>query len=215
MTTGNAIVKAPTGSGKTEAALLWAQRNQSSNGRLFYALPYTASINAMYRRLGQGPSSNRNGLFGANNVGLLHSKATAALYTLLEGMKDDCSCLDRQETARALADLAREIWFPIRVCTPHQIIRYILRGKGWEGMLAEFPNACFIFDEVHAYDPRVVGLILAAARLLAGWGARFLFISATLPTFLENLIRSVLGCRWFSRMKRGREIARSYAASVT
>ena len=126
-------------------------------------------------------------------MGLLHSKATAALYTLLESTKDDCSCLDRQETARALADLAREIWFPIRVCTPHQIIRYILRGKGWESMLAEFPNACFIFDEVHAYDPRVVGLTLATARLLAGWGARCLFLSATLPRFLEDLIRRVLG----------------------
>jgi CRISPR-associated endonuclease/helicase Cas3 len=192
-TTGSAIIRAPTGSGKTEAALLWAQRNQSANGRLFYVLPYTASINAMYRRLGPGISADRPGVFGADNVGLLHSKATAALYTLLEGAKDDCSCLDRQENARALADLAHEIWFPIRVCTPHQIIRYILRGKGWESMLAEFPNACFIFDEVHAYDPRVVGLTLAAARLLAGWGARCLFLSATLPTFLEGLVRRVLG----------------------
>jgi len=192
-TTGSAIIRAPTGSGKTEAALLWAQRNQSGNGRLFYVLPYTASINAMYRRLGQGTSPDRPGVFGADNVGLLHSRATAALYALLEGVNDDCSCLDRQENAKALGDLAREIWFPVRVCTPHQIIRYILRGKGWESMLAEFPNACFIFDEVHAYDPRVVGLTLATARLLATWGARCLFLSATLPRFLEDLIRNVLG----------------------
>src|SRR5439155_1766691 len=50
----SAILHAPTGSGKTEAALLWAQKNQVANGRLFYVLPYTASINAMYQRLGPG-----------------------------------------------------------------------------------------------------------------------------------------------------------------
>lgn len=195
-TEGSAILRAPTGSGKTEAALLWAQRNQQSKGRLFYVLPYTASINAMYRRLGPGVSPTRGGIFGANNVGLLHARATAALYNMLESDRDACSRLDRQknqENAKTLSNLAHEMWFPIRVCTPHQILRYILRGKGWETMLAEFPNACFIFDEVHAYDPRVVGLTLATAKLLSCWRGRSLFLSATLPEFLESLIREAIG----------------------
>ncbi|HEY1248708.1 MAG TPA: CRISPR-associated endonuclease Cas3'', partial [Nitrososphaera sp.] len=34
---GSLILQAPTGSGKTEAALLWAATNQQLNGRLFYA----------------------------------------------------------------------------------------------------------------------------------------------------------------------------------
>jgi hypothetical protein len=42
-------------------------------------------------------------------------------------------------------------------------------------------------------DPRVVGLTLATARLLATWGAPCLFLFATLPRFLEDLIRNVLG----------------------
>jgi CRISPR-associated endonuclease/helicase Cas3 len=192
-TRGSGILRAPTGSGKTEAALLWAQQNQQPNGRLFYILPYTASINAMYKRLGPGISPTHPGIFGSGNVGLLHSRATAALYSMLEASGDHCSKLDRQVTAKALTGLAREIWFPIRVCTPHQVLRYMLRGKGWEAMLAEFPNACFIFDEVHAYDPRVVGLTLATARLVTNWGVRCLFLSATLPSFLQDLTRKALG----------------------
>lgn len=192
-TEGSAILRAPTGSGKTEAALLWAQENQRPNGRLFYVLPYTASINAMYRRLGPGVPPCQSGIFSADNVGVLHSKSTSALYSMLESNGEMCSKLDRQENAKALSSLAREMWFPIRVCTPHQILRHILRGKGWESMLAEFPNACFIFDEVHAYDPRVVGLTLATARTVSRWGVRNLFVSATLPRFLEKLIQDAIG----------------------
>lgn len=182
---GSAILRAPTGSGKTEAALLWTQKNQRPNGRLFYILPFTASINAMYRRLTK--------IFSKKNVGLLHYRATAALYGMLEDDEDIASRSARQQRAKALANLAHEIWFPIRVCTPHQILRYTLRGKGWEYMLAEFPNACFIFDEIHAYDPRVVGLTLGSAKLLSQWGVRCLFLSATLPAFLQRLITNTMG----------------------
>jgi len=182
---GSAILRAPTGSGKTEAALLWAQNNQRTNARLFYILPYTASINAMHHRLTK--------IFGGSNVGLLHHRSTSALYGMLESNEDISSRLDKQQTAAALSDLAREIWFPIRICTPHQILRYTLRGKGWEYMLSEFPNACFIFDEIHAYDPRVVGLTLGSARLFKQWGARCFFLSATLPTFLHKLIVKTMG----------------------
>jgi CRISPR-associated endonuclease/helicase Cas3 len=192
-TEGSAILRAPTGSGKTEAALLWAQQNQMPHGRLFYVLPYTASINAMYQRLGPGRDPNMPGTFGAENVGVLHSRAAASLYVMLESSNDDCTRLDSQRNARELASLAREMWYPIRVCTPHQILRYVLRGKGWETMLAEFPAACFIFDEVHAYDPRIVGLTLATAKLVSKWGGRALFLSATLPDFLAKLIQSALG----------------------
>lgn len=175
---GNLILQAPTGSGKTLAALLWAGQNQKRNGRLFYCLPNTASINAMYLRLGK--------YYGKENSGLLHSRAVSSLYSLWE--EDEFSRFVRQRNALLAKSLAKEIWYPIRVCTPHQVLRYTLHGKGWEMMLSEFPNSCFIFDEIHAYDPVITGLVIATAKFLTENNASCLFLSATLPDFIKNII---------------------------
>lgn len=184
-TRGNAILKAPTGAGKTLAALLWASRNQSENGRFFYVLPFTASINAMAQRF--------NEIFGKRNVGVLHHKNADFLFRLME--KDEMSLKLKNQQAKHLKSLAREMYHPIRISTPHQILRFALRGRGWETGLAEFVNSCIVYDEVHAFEPLITGLTLATAKLLQSepFDAKILFTSATIPKFLEKLIRENLG----------------------
>ncbi len=179
-TIGDAILKAPTGSGKTGAALLWAAKNQYPNGRLFYVLPYTASINSMYNRL-------RN-IFPAEAVGILHHKNLAFLYRNMEDEEDQ-----KEESARQRSRLSREIYHPIRVCTPHQILRVALQGKGWEYGITEFRNACFIFDEIHAYDPLITGLTIATIKWLKSLNSNVLFASATIPKNIEELIKKEIG----------------------
>ena len=47
----------------------------------------------------------------------------------------------------------------------------------------EFQNSLVIYDEIHAFQPRIAGLTLATARLLKSLGAKIAFASATFPEF--------------------------------
>ena len=206
---GDAILKAPTGSGKTLAALLWAAHNQVENGRFFYVLPYTASINAMADRLRR--IFNDDAAHERNCVGVLHHRNADYLF---RSMEDDLP-QRRNKSARLLSGLAREMYHPIRVCTPHQILRFALCGRGWELGLAEFHCACFVFDEIHAFEPLLAGLTLATVRLLKRMGARVLFASATIPRFRAERPTTVVRESDFSRRwRREPEGATSRATKV-
>jgi len=183
-TLGHSLLAAPTGSGKTEAALLWASRNQSTSGRIYYVLPYTASINAMYRRF-----TERYG-FGEENVGVLHGKAAYYVYkTMMERQYDRESA---EHFARKAVDLTRKLYRPIKILTPFQIFKALFGVKGWESMISEMAGAVFVFDEIHVYEPHTTALILRSVEYLAGLDAKFLFLSATFPSFLKEKIRTIL-----------------------
>jgi len=56
-------------------------------------------------------------------------------------------------------------------------------------MLSEFPHSVFVFDEIHAYNPKLVGLTMATAKYIVKKRGSVMFLSATLPTFLRRIIR--------------------------
>lgn len=191
---GDVLLYAPTGSGKTEAALCWLTANQRENTRCLYLLPYTASINAMVTRLEK--------VFGKEQVTALHSKTLDFFYERLEDdrgnfydekgirLPNSVAHAQNRHKARSLKSLSKELFYPIKVATPHQILKFALMGKGWEMGLLDFRNACVVVDEFHAYDALLTGLLLATVKWLQSppLCARIFFMSATIPDFLQKLI---------------------------
>lgn len=198
---GDALLVAPTGSGKTEAAVLWAATDaRAPLPRLFYLLPYQASINAMHQRL-QGYAPGR--------VGLQHGRALHALYRGL--LERDIEPSRAVAIARRERSLARLNHPPIRVLTPYQLLKACFRLKGYEAILHDLTDACFIVDEIHAYEAGRLAMILGMARYLSQhFGARWFVMSATLPSLLrEPLLAAFPGAEWveaeselFARFRR-------------
>jgi CRISPR-associated endonuclease/helicase Cas3 len=178
-TEGSVIFAAPTGSGKTEAALLWAAR-QSANGlrvpRIYYVLPFQASMNAMRERLVKT---------FAGHVGLQHGRSRFALYrTFLEDEDSPKLAARKASTAN---NLTRLHYYPIRVLSPYQMLGALYRLKGYESALTDAFGSLFIFDEIHAYEVNRLAIILQMMEYLGrNYGVRFCVMSATFPEILEN-----------------------------
>jgi len=180
------ILVAPTGSGKTEAALMWAC-SQTDRGypvsRIMYMLPYQASMNAMYIRLEK--------IF-RGQIGLEHSRSMLALYrhNLEDG--DDPSIAVRD--ARIQSQLTRLHCQPVKVMSPYQMLKAPYRLKGYELLLSDFVGSAVILDEIHAYEPQRLAQILCTVKYLReALGCRVFVMTATLPGILLRRLEHTLG----------------------
>lgn len=153
---------APTGSGKTEALLLWA----GDGPRILYLLPTQATVNAMWQRL--------QAIYGKEQVGIAHSCA------LLELARDE-------EEPPLDTRLFNHIFAkPITIATLDQYLLAHLHGRHWEIRRTLARYATVLMDEIHAYEPYMLGLLQAA--LESDPPARLAIASATLPSKLCELL---------------------------
>jgi CRISPR-associated endonuclease/helicase Cas3 len=178
---GNAILTAPTGSGKTETSLFWLQ-NQLENrkGRVFYILPFTASINAMFERLEKDVP---------NKIGLLHGKLSA----FIEAKYEDDDFVD-EKYKQEIKEQYKTLVTPFKIATPFQLLKNIFGLKGFEKGLFEWAGGYFIFDEIHAYNPKVFAQIISLLKFATQYlEVRVFIMTATLPSFLRKELEIAIG----------------------
>ena len=152
----NLIIVAQTGMGKTEASLLWAGKTKT-----FFTLPIRVSLNALFNRVHYG--------MGYQNAGLLHGSSASHL---------DENGIEQWEI---INDQSRNFANKLLFTTVDQILKFPFKYKGYEKMFATMTYSKVIIDEIQAYDPWMVAVIIRAIEMIHKIGGQFMIMTATLP----------------------------------
>lgn len=187
-----AIIEAPTGEGKTEAALALARRIAQLHGtdELYYALPTMATSNQMFMRL-QTHLRDRLGL--SINAKLVHGQA----FLIEDGLHIEPLANGANQNMQAsvewFSSKKRALLAPFGVGTIDQAELAALNVRHGMLRLAGLAGKVVIVDEVHAYDTYITTIV---SRLL-GWlrelGCSVILLSATLPLSRRRQLLSAYG----------------------
>lgn len=160
------VIIAPTGSGKTEAALLWLNGEKG-----FYTLPLRVSSNAIYDRIRES--------YSYDNVSLLHSDSMQRYIE--ERSDDDVSAYEKYQRAKMLSA-------PLTVCTVDQLFKFVYKALGTEIFAATLKYSKVIIDEIQSYSPRVIATIIYGLKTITEMGGHFAIITATFPPIIQHFM---------------------------
>jgi len=161
------IVTASTGAGKTDFLL------RRCTGRVFYTLPFTASINAMFERIKKDTEKDNEYI----DIRVLHS----------------ASKIQEKRGIRELKLIQSHFGASIKVLTPHQLACIAFGTNGYESVLLDLRDCDVILDETHTYSDNIQGIVLKIIEMLKSINCKIHIGTATLPTALYNKILEILG----------------------
>lgn len=193
---GIMILELPTGSGKTEAALMAADifaYKSGANG-FFFGLPTQATSNAILPRIEDWVTKKESNHFENYVLQLAHGKANLnknyKAWTELEGYSER-SWYGGTKT-KILSDFV--------VGTIDNFLLMSLKSKHLALRHLGFSKKVVILDEAHAYDIFMSTYMYQSIKWLAAYGVPVIILSATLPSDKrEKLVRSYmkgLGIKW-------------------
>jgi CRISPR-associated endonuclease/helicase Cas3 len=163
------LIRAPTGAGKTDAALLWAKKQVENHraDRLVIAMPTRFTSNAL--ALNVESSVSQTGLYHSSAWYTRHSETAKASKS-------------NEHKERLIHEFARLLESPVTVCTvDHLLAALTLSREDHHAIVFNFAHSCLVIDEADFYDDFTqanIQKLLIAARVLE---VPVMVMSASLP----------------------------------
>lgn len=176
---GNVLAIAPTGSGKTEASLLWALNKGA--GKVLFLMPTKVTSNSLYERM--------KTYFAPRDCGISHSGAGVYLVLQKEEKDLEQSVEDRLKVLRQY----KAFMAPVMVATVDQLLTANFNMGDWFFKELATLGASVVFDEIHAYAPFTLALITESIKRIRIMGGRVMVMSATMPRRLRKHFQTLLG----------------------
>lgn len=192
------VIEAPTGEGKTEAALAAAQKiaGDSSAQGVVFAAPTMATADGLFDRVTTWARRNTPGA-EISSMFLAHSKSRLSepfRKLKFTSIGDEGPASSGQVVANQwLSGRKKGILSNFVVATVDQVLQMALQAR--HSMLRHLGLAgkVVVIDEVHAYDSYMSEYLATALKWLARYGASVILMSATLPLKQKSQLVAAYG----------------------